>query len=461
MEKSENKDMASLLKAHGAASVRVGAPVCASGALKDGILSLDDSAEYAVLILGNAQTEWSDGFLSRSIEVLEDTGAPMVYADYYDATGDTTVAHPLNGYAEGCVRDDFDFGHLAVCRVSALRAVVDEIPVCRYAAWYALRLALSRTGRPERIPERLYTLVAAGAAEGGQFDYVNPRNREVQIEMEQVFTDHLRKIGAWLPERSLSIDPTEGDFPVEASVVIPVRNRARTVADAVRSALAQKTGFSFNVIVVDNHSTDGTTAILEELAREDARVVHIVPESTTLGIGGCWNLAVGNVACGRYAVQLDSDDIYKSPDTLRKVVETFRRERCAMVVGSYELVDFAGNPLPPGLIDHREWSDENGHNNALRVNGLGAPRAFFTPVFRLIRLPDVSYGEDYAMGLRISRSYRIGRIYESLYLCRRWEGNSDAALSLERMNANNAYKDWLRTCEIAARRRMNRRRDGM
>ena len=311
---------------------------------------------------------------------------------------------------------------------------------------------------PVHIPEPLYTVEITDTRKSGekQFDYVNPRNREVQVEMEQAFTHHLREIGAWIPRSAALIDPSADGhtFPVEASVVIPVRNRARTVADAVRSALAQQTLFDFNVIVVDNHSTDGTSEILGQLAREDSRVVHIVPESRSLGIGGCGNVAVHAPQCGRYAVQLDSDDLYSGPDTLVKVVEKFRSERCAMVIGSYELVDFEGKPLPPGLIDHREWTDDNGANNALRINGLGAPRAFYTPVIRSIEFPDVSYGEDYAVGLRISRSYRIGRIYESLYLCRRWEGNSDAALSVERVNANNVYKDWLRAVEIAARQQM-------
>ena len=404
-----------------------------------------------MLALGNADAGFGAGFISRSIEVLESTGGMMAYADYYDEDSAGVHPHPLNDYFMGCVRDDFDFGHFVVCRRDALCQAVAEIPRLSYGAWYALRLALSRIGRLVHIPERLYTFRGDGSGGDDQFGYVNPRNREVQVEMEQVFTDHLRAIGGWLPARTELIDPSAGEFPVEASVIIPVRNRVRTVADAVRSALAQRAEFAFNVIVVDNHSTDGTTGVLEELALTDSRLIHIVPDSTVLGIGGCWNLAVNDERCGRYAVQLDSDDVYKGPDTLARIVDLFRRERCAMVVGSYELVDFEGNPLPPGLIDHREWTDGNGHNNALRINGLGAPRAFFTPVFRAIQLPDVSYGEDYAMGIRVSRQYRIGRIFDSLYLCRRWEGNSDAALSLERINANNAYKDWLRTCELTAR----------
>jgi len=394
----------------------------------------------------------------RMVDVAEVTDAAMVYSDYRVATaGDGYANHPVIDYQAGSVRDDFDFGAIVLVSYGMLCHAVGEVPQCRFAAWYALRLALSRVGRLVRIPETLYSIDRTDTRLSGerQFDYVNPRNREVQMEMEQAFTSHLLAIGAWLPRRHEEIDMSEGMFPVEASVVIPVRNRARTIADAVRSALGQSADFRFNVIVVDNHSTDGTTAIVADMASEDSRVVHIVPDADTLGIGGCWNLAVCSDSCGRYAVQLDSDDVYKSPQTLQRIVDCFRAERCAMVIGSYELVDFDGNPIPPGLIDHREWTDDNGHNNALRINGLGAPRAFFTPVFRRILLPNVSYGEDYAMGLRISRTYRIGRIYDSLYLCRRWEGNSDSALSVERLNANNAYKDWLRTCELAARQRLN------
>jgi hypothetical protein len=328
-----------------------------------------------------------------------------------------------------------------------------------YGVLYALRLSLMRSGKVMRVPERLYTIDCTDTRTSGekQFDYVNPRNREVQIEMETIFTEHLKRIGAFLTPECRLINIEDGDFPVDVSVIIPVRNRERTIADAVNSALAQTGNFSFNVIVIDNHSTDATSAILEQLAEDDSRVVHLIPECTNLGIGGCWNYGVNDSRCGRFAVQLDSDDLYKDATTLQQVLDKFREERCAMVVGSYELVDFDGNMLPPGLIDHKEWTDANGANNALRINGLGAPRAFFTPILRAVQLPDVSYGEDYALGIRLSRTYRLSRIYTSLYLCRRWEGNSDAALSVERVNANNAYKDWLRACEIAARQQQNAR----
>jgi glycosyltransferase involved in cell wall biosynthesis len=237
---------------------------------------------------------------------------------------------------------------------------------------------------------------------------------------------------------------------MEASVIIPVRNRVRTIEDAVRSALDQETNFKYNVIVVDNHSTDGTTDILNHFHHNE-RLVHIIPERDDLGIGGCWDLAINHPKCGRFAVQLDSDDLYSGPDTLQKIVDKFYEEQCGMVIGSYRMTDFQLNTLPPGVIDHKEWTDENGHNNALRVNGLGAPRAFYTPLLRSIGMPNVSYGEDYAVGLAISRNYHIGRIYEPVYLCRRWEGNSDSSLSIEKLNANNTYKDSIRTREFIIR----------
>ncbi len=435
--------------------------VTSTDALKLAVASIPPEARFCLVTLNTdipATIQCAENGLKRMVEVAVSCNASMVYANYAVVAANTLEPHPTIDYALGSVRDDFDFGRLALVSTACLREAMAAIGDYKYAGWYALRLALSRIALPVRIPETLYVVDNTDSRTSGerQFDYVNPRNREVQIEMEQAFTAHLKLIGAFLKPSTKLINPdADTQFAVEASVVIPVRNRVRTIADAIKSALAQSADFPFNVIVVDNHSTDGTSEIIADLATADCRVVHIIPEETNLGIGGCWNKAVCHERCGKYAVQLDSDDVYRDDSTLSQIVAVFRRERCAMVIGSYELVDFVGNPIPPGLIDHREWTDDNGRNNALRINGLGAPRAFYTPVFRQLLLPNVSYGEDYAMGLRLSRIYRIGRIYQSLYLCRRWEGNSDAALSVERVNANNAYKDWLRTCEIKARISMN------
>ena len=396
--------------------------------------------------------------LQRMLRVAVDTGAVMVYADHLSLENGQAVRHPVIDYQEGSLRDDFDFGSLVLLSVSKLREFAQQktMSTWQYAGWYALRLFLSRQGTIFHLNEFLYTereddLRASGEK---QFDYVNPRNREVQVEMEKVVTAHLAEIGALVDtSRYRTVNFTEGLFPVEASVVIPVYNRVKTICDAVDSALSQKANFKYNVIVVDNHSNDGTTELLQHY--DDSRLVHIVPERTDLGIGGCWNVAVNDDRCGRFAVQLDSDDLYSSPATLQMVVDAFRKQNAAMVVGSYRMCDFELNTLPPGLIDHREWTDDNGANNALRINGLGAPRAFFTPLLRQVQFPNTSYGEDYALGLAFSRQYRIGRIYQELYLCRRWGGNSDAALSVEKVNANNLYKDRLRTMELKARQRLN------
>ena len=329
-----------------------------------------------------------------------------------------------------------------------------------FAGWYALRLAISRRAPLVRVGEFLYSKVEVDVRKSGEklFDYVDPKNRQVQIEMEQAATAHLKKIGAYLKPGFSKIRLDEGEFPVEASVIIPVRNRVKTVGEAVESVLKQQTTFPFNVIVVDNHSTDGTTDVLRALAARDSRVLHVIPERQDLGIGGCWNEAAHHPQCGRFAVQLDTDDLYKDGTTLQRVVDTFQKERCAMVIGSYQMTNFKLEPIPPGVIEHREWTPANGRNNALRINGLGAPRAFFTPVLRKIKIPNVSYGEDYALGLAISREYQIGRIYEPIYLCRRWEGNSDADLDMNRLNGFNFYKDKVRTFEVMARIGWNRKK---
>lgn len=440
------------------------------------------TAEYALLCLKSTPLLLGADAIDRLLTVAVDTDAALVYADHYnieveagkaDASLDRLLRdskrkpHPSIDYQEGSIRDDFDFGSLLLIRSKHLHdyAVSPVSGSWQYAGWYDLRLYLSRVGQVFHLNEYLYTEVELDLRASGekQFDYVNPRNREVQVEMEQVATAHLKAIGAWV-DMSDAVEPDfdEDLFDCEASVIIPVYNRVKTVADAVSSALRQQTDFDFNVIVVDNHSTDGTTEVLNDLVanlvhdpKKQGRLIHLIPRRTDLGIGGCWNMAVDDSHCGRFAVQLDSDDLYSSPHTLQQIVDTFRRERTAMVIGSYRMCDFNLQTLPPGIIDHREWTDDNGANNALRINGLGAPRAFFTPLLRAIRLPNTSYGEDYAAGLAFSRRYKIGRIYDELYLCRRWEGNSDAALSVEKTNANNLYKDRLRTMEIAARKQLH------
>lgn len=398
--------------------------------------------------------------LERMMEICETSGAGMVYADHYQLKGDQLLEVPVIDYQAGSLRDEFDFGSVLFFDAARLReaACMVQHHHYRYAGSYDIRLALSRQAPLVHINEFLYTEVEEDTRKSGEkiFDYVDPRNRERQLEMEQACTAHLKAVGAWLAPRFVPVDFSETDFLCEASVIIPVRNRVRTIADAVRSALSQQTDFPFNVIVVDNHSTDGTTEVLRELA-SDARLIHLIPEEENLGIGGCWNLAVHHSECGRFAVQLDSDDLYSSPEALSKIVDAFYQQQCAMVVGAYQMTDFQLRPLPPGVIDHREWTPENGRNNALRVNGLGAPRAFYTPLVRNIKLPNTSYGEDYALGLRISRTWKIGRIYEVLYLCRRWEGNSDADLNSTQVNRNNFYKDRIRTWELQARMAVNKK----
>ena len=417
-------------------------------------------AEFVLLNLKATPVSLGLHALERMLRVATDSGAGMVYADSYVKKNETTERHPVIDYQTGSIRDDFDFGQLVLIRASLLHAYAakQQLDDYKWAGFYDFRLYISRKSQIFHINEYLYTQIETDLRKSGekQFDYVNPRNREVQVEMEQAATKHLEKIGATVDTTHyVKPDFSEQDFSHEASVVIPVYNRAKTVADAVKSALSQKTTFKFNVIVVDNHSTDGTTKILEDIAKNDQRLIHIVPKRNDLGIGGCWNVAIDDMRCGRFAVQLDSDDLYSSPQTLQRIVDEFHRQGAAMIIGSYRMCNFQLETLPPGLIDHREWTDLNGPNNALRINGLGAPRAFFTPIVRQIQFPNTSYGEDYALGLAFSRKYRIGRIFDELYLCRRWDGNSDAALSIERQNANNLYKDRLRTLEIAARKQLS------
>ncbi len=396
----------------------------------------------------------------RLFEAAEAAGASMAYADYAERSVDGLRERPLIDCQLGSLRDGFDFGPLILISTSAARRALrryGKIPSFRWAGWYDLRLKLSTDRLPFHLPERLAVVDAAGEDGGGaagHFSYVDPANRALQMEMEQAVTAHLKRIGAFLEPSFLDVPRAAGPFPVEASVIIPVKNRVRTVADAVKSALAQKPDFSFNVIVVDNHSTDGTTALVAGLAERSPSLVHIVPRRKDLSIGGCWNEAIFSTACGRYAVQLDSDDLYRG-DALQRLVDLMRGENCAMAVGAYTLVNERLEEIPPGLVDHREWTEGNGRNNALRINGIGAPRAFDTALLRRVGFPNVGYGEDYAVSLRLSREYRIGRIFDSLYLCRRWEGNTDASPSVEQRNRYDLYKDRLRTLEIRARRKMN------
>jgi hypothetical protein len=398
--------------------------------------------------------------LDRLLGAAETTKAGLVYSDFYDENERGKLLHPLIDYQPGSVRDDFDFGATILFSADAVRGALRKygaIPEVKFAGLYDLRLKVSIDHAIGHLKEPLYRMRKADEPSRGEtlFAYVDPRNRAVQTEMETVFTDYLKRIGAYLPLHHLrEAKPATTAFPVEASVVIPVLNRKETIADAVRCALAQETDFPFNVIVVDNHSTDGTTAILSDLVRQFPNLQHVTPARKDLGIGGCWNEAIHYEACGRYSVQLDSDDLYSSPHTLQKMVDLLHRGNYAMVIGSYTLVDSRGQVIPPGLIDHREWSDGNGHNNALRNHGFGAPRAFDTGLMRTIGFLNVSYGEDYAAALRVCREYRIGRIYESLYLCRRWPGNTDAGLTLEEANRNNTFKDKVRTDEILARQKM-------
>lgn len=414
-------------------------------------------ADYVMICTRHTTIGWGNNTLERFLRVADDTDAVMVYADHYKMVEGKMEKHPVIDYQSGSLRDDFDFGSLWCIKAQALADYIaqPDREEYQFAALYDLRLYLSRVGEIFHLNEFLYSEAELDTRKSGekQFDYVNPRNREVQIEMEKACTQHLGKVGA-LIDTTFYRQPDFGeqDFEYEASVIIPVFNREKTVADAVKSALGQKANFKFNVIVVNNHSTDRTGEILDELKVDN--LIQIVPERTDLGIGGCWNEAINSSFCGKFAVQLDSDDLYSSPKTLQKIVDAFYKQKAAMIIGSYRMCDFDLNTLPPGLIDHKEWTDENGCNNALRINGLGAPRAFFTPLVRQIQFPNTSYGEDYALGLAFSRRYRIGRIYDELYLCRRWGGNSDAAISVEKVNANNLYKDRLRTMELKARQHM-------
>ena len=408
------------------------------------------SAAYSLLALNEGGLSLGQFALERMLQLMENTNAAMVYADYVEIKNGQTTPHPVIDYQAGSLRDDFNFGPAQLFRSDMLQSFKEEN--FQFAGFYALRLHASRLGEIIHIPEMLFAQTETDTRKSGekQFDYVSGNAREKQVEMEKACTAHLKKIGAFLQPPFKEIDFSEQNFPVEASVIIPVKNRIKTINDAVRSVLKQKTTFSFNLIVVDNHSNDGTSKFLAKYA-ESEELIHIVPERKDLGIGGCWNQGIFHKSCGKFAVQLDSDDLYSDENTLQKIVDKFYEEKCAMVIGSYQMTNFALKEIPPGVIDHSEWTPENGPNNALRINGLGAPRAFYTPVLREIKVPNVSYGEDYAVGLDISREYKIGRIYEPVYLCRRWEDNTDASLDITKLNAHNLYKDRIRTIELKAR----------
>lgn len=418
------------------------------------------STKYLMLINGNRIVELSRKAVKKFISEAEITNSGWVYADYNEKNGSKILSHPLIDYQIGSIRDDFDFGQCYLANAELAKINSPDLYSTKskllYSGIYDLRLTISRKSTLSRITEPLYS-VQTEESSGSEkiFEYVNPKNRQIQIEMEKVATHHLKEINAFINPADKKIVNFNDKFNFEASVVIPVKNRVNTIEDSIKSALSQKAKFSFNVIIVDNHSNDGTTEKIKNIFNEDERVLHIIPQINDLAIGGCWNEAIFHADCGKFAVQLDSDDLYSDENTLQKIVDKFYEDNCAMVTGSYRLTDFNLNEIPPGLIDHREWTDENGHNNALRINGLGAPRAFYTPIIREIKFPNVSYGEDYAVGLAISHQYTVGRIYESVYLCRRWEGNTDTSLSIEKQNANNFYKDSLRTKEIKIRQALN------
>ena len=465
-----HSDLVERVLVHSDSPVELSAPGCrllvtgpfTSSATIDVILD-EVSTEYLLLAVSPQLIAIEPEALSKMLATARSTKAGLVYTDFYNESGTGRIIHPLTDYQPGSVRDDFDFGALLLLSMASIRhaaATHGRIADVACAGLYDMRLKLSIDYALCHLREPLYSVrqLASPSSEGeGLFAYVDPRNEAVQKEMERAFTDYLQKIGAYLaPDQFRELEPSTTPFAVEASVVIPVRNRRRTVAEAVKSALSQETDFDFNVIVADNHSTDGTTTVLEELSREYRRLQHIIPSRRDLAIGGCWNEALRSSACGRYAVQLDSDDLYSSAHTLQRIVDVFREGNYAMVIGSYTLVDENLEEIPPGLVDHREWSDENGRNNALRINGLGAPRAFSTAFMRSVGFLNVSYGEDYAAALRVCREYRIGRIYDNLYLCRRWSGNTDAALTIEQANKNNAFKDEIRSREIAERQKINR-----
>lgn len=423
-----------------------------------GLIGEKSNTEYTLILTQENLIDFGQFCLERFCYIAGTTGAGLVYSDYYEIKENVSYPHPVIDYQLGSLRDDFNFGYLLFYRTESIKNTAAEKNSYKYAGLYHLRLKTSQSYPVMRIPEFLYSTIESDVRNSGvrQFDYVDPKNREVQVELEQTVTQHLKDINAYLEPKFDEINIDEGEFEVEASVIIPVKNRAKTIGDAIESVLRQKTDFEFNLFVVDNYSNDGTTEKVKTFADKDNRVILLTPHRKDLGIGGCWNEAVHHPRCGKFAAQLDSDDIYAGEKTLQKIVNTFKKEKCAIVIGTYKMTNFNLEEIPPGIIDHREWTPDNGRNNALRINGLGAPRAFYTPILRKCKIPNVSYGEDYALGLMISRNYQIGRIYEPIYLCRRWEGNSDAALDIPKLNTYNTYKDRIRTFEVIARQRKNK-----
>jgi hypothetical protein len=429
-------------------------PFTSSDTLKQ--INKSASSEFILLIISENEIELGQFAYERISSLSHSCNSGIIYSDYFDKDNDFLTPHPLVDYQAGSVRDNFNFGHIMFFRRDIFSEAANELTDgYKYAGLYNLRLNISIKYPIIRIPEYLYSTTGNRISEK-HFEYVDSKNRNVQIEMEEVFTNYLKRINAFIKPPIDDLDLYSQDFKNEVSVIIPVKNRVRTISEAVNSVLSQKGNFPFNIIVVDNHSDDGTTEVLRSLAELNNNLIHLIPNEFNLGIGGCWNEGINHADCGRFAVQLDSDDIYSDDNTLQKVVDIFREDKCAMVIGSYKLTDFQYNLIPPGIVDHREWTEENGMNNALRINGFGAPRAFFTPLIRKINFPNVSYGEDYASVLAISRCFKIGRIYEPIYICRRWEGNSDASLSIEKENSHNFYKDKIRTLEILIRQQINK-----
>lgn len=425
------------------------------------MISHNTVTDFILLFTSESIVHIDDNSLKRMIMIAEQHSSGWFYSNFYLNTNGVITHHPLTDYQSGSIRDDFNFGHIILIRSSVFKSTVkNNAGKVKYyfAGLYGIRLAISRESFLIRIPEPLYTaeISEADNARIKMFEYLDPQYRKLQLEMEAAATDHLKCITAFLQPRINNVQFDNIYFEYEASVVIPVKNRVGTIQEAIDSALLQQTEFKFNLIVIDNHSKDGTTEILKTISLKNKNVFHVIPQRSDLQIGGCWNEAINHSKCGRFAVQLDSDDKYSDDKTLQKIVDKFHEEKCAMVIGSYRLTDFKLNEIPPGIVDHKEWTDKNGHNNALRVNGLGAPRAFYTPVVRHIQFPDVGYGEDYAMGLAVCRSYKIGRIFEPVYICRRWEGNTDSSITIEKQNENNFYKDFIRTLEILARKKLNK-----